>query len=599
MLKQILWNKPKVEVFIDLAGRDLTSGSIINISASEIAKLDKHFIFKIKDGDIINTYTEYHIDNEDGLKIVIDLLDFENSHYVISGNTLTYDSGDGYFMDTDKTLSIANLPADAKATGDAIKAVEDEVDDVKSDLNNGYVDIPNIIQGSTNQQGEVTVNSKRIRAESFLEVKSGEILSFKKGTNASEMLISYFNTSKTWVSDSPWYTADTEISILSDGFLVLVFRNSSNTDITPSQYDAITILKTLNGVRVEKIENDIIKLDGVVTTIGELILTDDFVDITNDLTVIGNGYYNNPITMGLTDWKNSADTKTYSYSVNKGDTVKISGYNYYACRLVYFRSATKRSEDLVYPSVVNTTQLYTYTFTAPTDGTIYVGTETAHDNDLYVGLSTTKVANPYIIDRLYGKTWLCMGDSITYNSGSYHEIIAEETGVIPTNEGKTGTGYTKDSDGNSKFVTRIQAITDVYDIFTIFGSVNDTAYAQSDALIGTKSDTLPTDTYCAYVNAAIDAVYASGNNHLGIISPIPWDANSGNPTYDFSGRKMANALKGICEYRGIPYLDLFRSSNMRPWESNFKTAYIPDGTHPNSAGYHLFANRIEAFIRTL
>ena len=350
----------------------------------------------------------------------------------------------------------------------------------------------------------------------------------------------------------------------------------------------------------DAVRGQVTDLKADIDDINDAVMVDSFTDITASLIAIGNGYYNNPMVMGLTDWKNSADAITYSFSVNKGDVVKVSGYNYYACRLIYFRntnSPTDETGNFVYPTVTNTSALYNYEFTAEADGTIYIGTAKSQLSRLSVKVATSKVASPYIFDQLKGKTWLCMGDSITYNSGSYHEIIAERTGIIPTNEGKTGTGYTKDSGGNSKFMTRIAAITDTYDIFTIFGSTNDQAYG-TDALIGTRTDT-GSDTYCGFVNQAIDAVYATGNYHLGIISAIPWNSNGGNPTYNLSGRKMAQALKDVCEYRGVPFLDLFRSSNMQPWDADFRDTYMPDGTHPNSAGYHLFANRIEAFIRSL
>lgn len=330
----------------------------------------------------------------------------------------------------------------------------------------------------------------------------------------------------------------------------------------------------------------------------DVVLTPDYSDATNSLTTVGNGYYNNPAVQGLTDWKSSSETITYSYAISAGNAVRVKGYNYYSCRLVYFRGTNAHTDDVVYPGTTSGSSYYEKEFVAKYDGTLYIGTAANKTSKLKVEVATTYKPNTLTIDELYGKTWLCMGDSITYNSPSYREIIAEKTGVVPTNAGRTGTGYTTGSGGYSNFATRIASITDVYDIFTIFGSTNDQAYAQNDTLIGSKFDT-GSDTYCGFVNQAIDAVYATGNYHLGIISPIPWNSNGGNPTYNLSGRKMAQALKDICEYRGIPFLDLFRSSNMQPWDADFRTAYIPDGTHPNEAGYKIFANRIEAFIRSL
>ena len=374
--------------------------------------------------------------------------------------------------------------------------------------------------------------------------------------------------------------------------LVTSWLDNHVTPTTPVVDDTLTISGAaadakITGDNIRQIENQL-----MVDTVIEI-------DKKPNLTTVGNGYYNNPLVMGLQEWRASAQTITYSFPVSEGERYRIKGYNYYGCHLVYFRGTDTHTSDFVIPVETNTATMQEQTFTIPYDGTLYIGTEVAalHRLELYQ-VTNQWIAKPYKIDDLSGKNWYCLGDSITYNSPSYREIISEKTGVNAINGGVTGTGYMKNNTGETdNFYTRTLNISTVYDIFTIFGSVNDQNFI-TDELIGTKDDRT-TNTYMGCVNATIDNIYASGNNHLGVISPIPWNSNGGNPAYNLSGRKMANALKEICEYRGIPYLDLFRCSNMRPWESDFRTAYIPDGTHPNADGYTLFANQIEQFIRKL
>jgi lysophospholipase L1-like esterase len=44
---------------------------------------------------------------------------------------------------------------------------------------------------------------------------------------------------------------------------------------------------------------------------------------------------------------------------------------------------------------------------------------------------------------------------------------------------------------------------------------------------------------------------------------------------------------------------MFHGSGMRPWDENFKTAVMPDGTHANEAGHKIMATKIHAFLEEL
>ena len=65
----------------------------------------------------------------------------------------------------------------------------------------------------------------------------------------------------------------------------------------------------------------------------------------------------------------------------------------------------------------------------------------------------------------------------------------------------------------------------------------------------------------------------------------------------------ANALINICKRRGIPCLDLYHCSSLRPWESSYRSlAFSKDdgnGIHPNEKGHEIIAPRFNEFLETL
>ena len=119
--------------------------------------------------------------------------------------------------------------------------------------------------------------------------------------------------------------------------------------------------------------------------------------------------------------------------------------------------------------------------------------------------------------------------------------------------------------------------------------------------VGTVNDT-GTDTLAGCINTTIDNLYdIMPTVNLGIISSVPW--GDYNPYTNAWANIYVDMLKEICQNRGIPFLDLYYESNLRPWEPAFRQAmYTRDNghsTHPDENGHQLFAPRIEAFLDKL
>jgi lysophospholipase L1-like esterase len=204
----------------------------------------------------------------------------------------------------------------------------------------------------------------------------------------------------------------------------------------------------------------------------------------------------------------------------------------------------------------------------------------------------------------YGKKWVVVGDSLTeVNSRTtkhYFDYVADTTGITTVNYGVSGTGYKRDEGNNNAFYQRVSTIPLDADVVTIFGSGNDLTLISD---LGTPTDT-GTTTICGCINTTIDNIISRlPTVSLGIVSPTPWSGNQ--PTIDDSNNMAlyTKALMQICYIRSIPFLDLYHSSNLRPWTQEGREAcYSKDngsGVHPDETGHRLIAGRFKTFIETL
>lgn len=205
-------------------------------------------------------------------------------------------------------------------------------------------------------------------------------------------------------------------------------------------------------------------------------------------------------------------------------------------------------------------------------------------------------------DKWANKKWVCVGDSLTeINSRTtkhYFDYISDVTGISVINMGVGGTGYMDEQDDNNAFYQRILNIDTSADVITIFGSGNDLSHP-----LGNITD-VGTDTVCGCINKTLDnlfQVYPLAN--VGIITPTPW---GWYPPHITENNKMANysqALVDICNRRGIPCLDLYHCSGLRPWdESYLPLCYSKDdgnSVHPDEQGHKIISTKIQAFLQRL
>lgn len=237
--------------------------------------------------------------------------------------------------------------------------------------------------------------------------------------------------------------------------------------------------------------------------------------------------------------------------------------------------------------------------TAPENASyILVSYNTAHT---IAKIQTIEVNNPKT--KWKNKKWVCIGDSLTDQNNEtttkrYFDYVYYDTGISVVNMGVSGSGYARRSEDDNAFYQRVENIDTTADVATIFGSFNDLS---AGLPIGEATDT-DTTTLGGCINTTIDVLQEKiPAIILGIVSPTPWETTK--PTTSGDAYNYVELLREICELRSIPFLDLWRGSNLRPWDEDFRAlAYSKDngaGTHPDEVGHKIIAPKFKAFLESL
>jgi len=208
--------------------------------------------------------------------------------------------------------------------------------------------------------------------------------------------------------------------------------------------------------------------------------------------------------------------------------------------------------------------------------------------------------------NLSNHKWIAFGDSLTEKNvtavNNYTDIIMAQTGINCVNMGKSGTGYKRTEENSTAFYQRILSVPTDADVITIFGSGNDQLY-NTDVQIGTPTD-VGTTTICGCINTTIDGLFiANPLVKLGIITPTPWAEYAPNNINATWMDRYSKKIIDICNLRGIPCLDLYHCSGLRPWDSTHDSLFHENdsasNTHPNDEGHKWIAPHIVEFLKTL
>lgn len=519
----------------------------------------------------------------------------------------------------DETLSVEGRAADAKATGDKITGLKEDLNEQKAKVVelDCYTGITQNVSGSTTSTKYPRIyiygpfkNGQRITIHansysvtpSFVHVfgvVNGSGTNIKSNiTTPNDFYVDFSNA-----YDSIYITTTlSEAAIFSYNvnYLISNSTESINNRITTIESEIVT----------KADETDVQKIEANVDTLDDFVGVKVWKNLVNPAELDDYSYIEAPTGKKKPSDYNKATGFIY---LEKGQTYYVN--NIYMNGLYAFYSAPSESSFVASPVGVTVTH---------DDGNNWHGTIVTTTNGYYFRGTNGRsedYANPYIsnLDDSYHQYGmqnlrdliseqgasprskvLIIGDSIctdTYGNYTKWVTVLKNEGFLPnatTNSSIHATGYVAKPNiagEHPNYRERIIAITDKssYDMVILFGSIND--FSRSIPIETNPSDSNPNPEQ-RYYKAAVDYVfeYVSKNftrARICVILPLRmWKTiNDLNKTvYDYN-QCLIDAAK---EY-AFPVLNLTDESGFCPEKWWFKDAWtlIPagyenaDGVHPN------------------
>jgi len=298
------------------------------------------------------------------------------------------------------------------------------------------------------------------------------------------------------------------------------------------------------------------------------------------------------------------------YPMEKGKVYEIKGFNFYS----YITTIVDNNMEILSMSDGGSQSTavvsFIMKFKAEKNGYIFANNFVNNNRNFITTVKvikeSTDESNSEINKKLKGKKWVAMGDSLTDTItlkpySNYTNFVADEIGMVMLNYGVSGSGYMR---GTNNFVAVSQTIPTDTDIVTLFGSFNDLGAIPDTDTFGQLGDTDPSTLYGAIYTTVQNIITRCPNAKIGIIAPTCWVSTyyrTMTPTAKTRVDLYIKVLEESAYYLGLPFLNLYKESNLRPWDADFRELYyksLDDGTHPNSLGHEKYiAPLIEAFMR--
>ena len=212
--------------------------------------------------------------------------------------------------------------------------------------------------------------------------------------------------------------------------------------------------------------------------------------------------------------------------------------------------------------------------------------------------------------RVYNRKMACFGDSIMWGKDGTQtgivsvdetipDILTRALSISTENYGVSSQGYIGTASTTAYDNIASRDLTQFDTMIMCYG-VND-GYKD----LGTW-DSTDESTIMGQFNKIINYVYTQ-NPTIQIIVLAPfngtnvgtypeyWYGPRSHPDGYVSRKTLSDTLKQACQYYWIPYIEQYDS----PFNAKTITQYLPDGVHPNQAGYRVFGEWLAGKLRAL